>query len=169
MGATDCLHSCFRKAEVLHLACLNQLLHRPCHVFDRHVRVNAVLIEQINDINLKPLERSLGDILDVRWPTIQTLPAGTSVRIKFESELRCYHHSPAERSEGFAHKFFICERAVNFSGVEERDAAFHGCPKNRRHLLLVLGWAVGKAHSHAAQPDGRDFEIGVAKFALLHF
>ena len=44
VGAADRLHSCFRKAEVLHLAFPNQVLHRSCHVFDRHVRVDAVLI-----------------------------------------------------------------------------------------------------------------------------
>ncbi len=46
--AADRLHARFGKAEVLHLACLNQFLHRSRHVFDRHVRVNAVLIEQID-------------------------------------------------------------------------------------------------------------------------
>ena len=50
--ATDCLHSRFRKAEVLHFAFLDQVLHRARHVLDRHVRVDTVLIEQIDDIGL---------------------------------------------------------------------------------------------------------------------
>jgi hypothetical protein len=33
---------------------------------------------------------------------------------------------PTEGREGFAHEFFVCERAVNFSGIEEGDAAFDG-------------------------------------------
>src|SRR5580692_6922102 len=40
VGATDCMHSWFRKAEVLHLTLLNQVLHRARHLFDRHLRVN---------------------------------------------------------------------------------------------------------------------------------
>jgi hypothetical protein len=44
VGPPDRLHSWFRKAEVLHFACLNQVLHRPGHVFDGHVRVDPVLI-----------------------------------------------------------------------------------------------------------------------------
>src|SRR2546426_6622056 len=68
--APDCLHSWFRKAEVLHLTLLDELLHRSRDVFDGHVRVNAVLIEQINDIGLESLEGGLGDFLDVFWPTI---------------------------------------------------------------------------------------------------
>ena len=52
------LHSRFGKAEVLDLAFLNQVLHRSRHVFDRHVRVNAVLIEQVDGIDPEPLERA---------------------------------------------------------------------------------------------------------------
>src|SRR5438067_10173311 len=40
--------------------------------------------------------------------------------------------------------------------------------EQRDHLLLVLGRAVGKAHAHAAQADGRHFEVALAEFALLH-
>jgi len=64
------LHSWFRKAEVLHLTLVDELLHRSRDVFDGHVRVNAVLIEQIDDIGLESLEGCLGDFLDVFWPTI---------------------------------------------------------------------------------------------------
>ena len=46
VGATDRLHTGFGQAEVLDLAFLNQILHRPRDVFDRHVRVNTVLIER---------------------------------------------------------------------------------------------------------------------------
>ena len=53
-------------------------------------------------------------------------------------------------------------------GVEERDAAFHGSPEHRGHLLFVFGWAVRKAHSHAAEAEGRDFQIALSKFSLLH-
>src|SRR5262245_11116233 len=112
--ATNRLRSCFREAEVFHLAFLNQFLHGSRHVFNRHVRVNTVLIEQINGLDLESLETAFGDLLDVLWPTVQPHPTGLSVGLKFESELRGYHHSPTEGGEGFAYEFFVCERAVNF-------------------------------------------------------
>ena len=34
---------------------------------------------------------------------------------------------------------------------------------------LFDGRAVAKAHSHAAEPDGRDLQVAVSEFALLHF
>jgi hypothetical protein len=45
VSATNRLCSCFRKAEVLNLPFLNQVLHRARHVFDRHVRVDPTPLE----------------------------------------------------------------------------------------------------------------------------
>ena len=48
VSATDGFRSCLRKAEVLDLTFLNQVLHCACHFFDGHVGVNAMLIEEID-------------------------------------------------------------------------------------------------------------------------
>ena len=155
---------------MLHLALLNQFFHRPRHVFDGHVQVNPMLIEQINDTHLEPLERAFDGLLDVRGLTVQARRTRSPIAAtQVEPEFGGDHHLLAERSEGFAHEFLVCEGAIHFSGIKERDPAFHGCPKKCGHLLLIFGRPVGKAHSHAAQPDGRDFQITFSKFALLHF
>jgi hypothetical protein len=168
VGTTDRLHAGFREAEVLDLAFLDEVLHRSRHVFDRHVRVDAVLIEHIDRIDPEAPERALGDLLDVLRPAIQANPPRPALGIEFEPELGGDHHLSAERSEGFAHKFFVRERAVDFGGVEEGDAAIDGRPKECDHLLLVCRRAVRKAHSHAAEPDRRDFQVAFSEFAFLH-
>ena len=58
MRAADGLHARFRETEVPDLALLDQLLHRPGDVLDWHVRVYPVLIEQVDGIDAKPLERA---------------------------------------------------------------------------------------------------------------
>src|SRR5439155_21649535 len=135
--ATYRLHAGFRKPEVLDLTLVNQVLHCSCDVFDGHIRVNTVLIEEVDRVNLErlePLERSFGDLLDVRWPTVQApLPAG----FEFEPELCRDHHLIAQRGERFAYELFIGERAIGFCRVEERHAAFDGRANQRDHLLLV--------------------------------
>src|ERR1700722_1799081 len=68
--ATDRLRSCFRKAEVLNLTLLNELLHRSGHFFDRHVQIDTMLVKQIDRIHLEPLERRLRDLPDVLRATI---------------------------------------------------------------------------------------------------
>ena len=50
MGAADCLDACLREAEVLDLALVDQLLDGPGDVLDRDVRVDAVLVEQIDAV-----------------------------------------------------------------------------------------------------------------------
>src|SRR5260370_13285789 len=70
MCATDGLHPCFRESEVLHLSLLDKLFHGAGDVFDRHVQIDTMLVEQIDRIHLEPLERRLRNLLDVRRATI---------------------------------------------------------------------------------------------------
>jgi hypothetical protein len=48
----------------------------------------------------------------------------SSIRIKFEPKFGGDHNLIAERSEGFAHQFFVCEWTVTLSRIEECDTAF---------------------------------------------
>jgi|SRR5580700_8903835 hypothetical protein len=50
MYTTDRLHACFRQTEVLDLAFGDQLLDSTSHIFDRHFRINAVLVEDVDTI-----------------------------------------------------------------------------------------------------------------------
>ena len=117
-------------------------------------------------IGLQPLERGLGDLLDVLRAAVHA--AAARLRIEVEAELGGDHDLVAEGGEGFADELLVRERAVDFGGVEERDAALDGRPDQRDPVLLVDCRAVAKAQSHAAEPDGRDFQAAVSKFALLH-
>src|SRR6185369_17040920 len=140
---------------------LDQFLHRSRYVFDRHVRIDTVLIKQIDDIDFKPLERGLGYLLDVLRPTVQARRSPLhSPRIDagIETELGGNHHPIAKRRERLTDEFLVDERAIDLRSVEEGYAAFHGCPEKRNHLLLVLGRTVRKTHSHAAEPERRNFQ-----------
>src|SRR2546426_12288785 len=173
MRATDRLSSCFGKAKIFHLALPDQLLHRPSDVFARHVRINAMLVEQIYSIDSQTLERPIGNLLDMLRPTIQAWrslhPSRIELRIKIKPEFCRYHHLSAKGSERFAYKFFIGKRPVYFSSVEECDAVLNGCANKSDHLLLVCGRPVRETHTHAAEPKGGNIEIAPSKSALLHF
>src|SRR6266576_6304902 len=77
-------------------------------------------------------------------------------------------HPLTERRQGLAHEFLVLEWAVDFCRVEEGDAALNGRANHRDHRLLFARWTVAGAHSHAAQPEGRDFQIALPKFSLFH-
>ena len=129
-----------------------------------------MLIEQINHIGPESLERTLGDLSDMLGPAIQSRRTFHPARIsnEVEPEFGGDDHLLAKRCKSFTDQFFVDERAVNFRGIEEGDAAFDGCVKKRNHLLFVFRRAVGKTHSHTAEPDRRHFQITFSKFALLH-
>jgi len=54
--ASNRLRSRFGEAKVLDFAGLDQVFDRPGDLFDRHVRVDPVLIVQVNRLDSKPLE-----------------------------------------------------------------------------------------------------------------
>jgi len=112
---------------VLYLAFLDQVLHGSRHVFDRHIRIDAVLIKQIDDVGLQPLERCLGDFFNVCRPAVQPclLPR---FRIQLEPELCGNRHLLPKRSERLANQFLVGERTVNLRCVEQRHAGFHCSP-----------------------------------------
>ena len=58
VGAADRLHAGLGEAEVLDLPLLDQLLHGAGHVLDRDVRVDAVLVEEVDRVGPEPLRAS---------------------------------------------------------------------------------------------------------------
>ena len=94
-----------------------------------------------------------------------TLPGGFEI----EPELGGNHHLLAERRERFAHQFLVDERTIDFSRIEQGDAAFDRRPDQRDHRLLVGSRTVAIAHAHAAEAESRNFQITFSKFACFHF
>src|SRR5207249_11461228 len=112
-----------------------------------------MLVKQVNRLDFEPFERSLNHSFDAfRLAGHTTLLAAVAI----ESELRGNDYLPTERGECFAHEFLVGERAIDFGGVEEADALFHGCTDDVDHLLFVAGWPVSEAHAHTTQTNGRD-------------
>ena len=130
--ATNRLRAGLRQPEVPDLALLNQLLHRSRDVLDGHVRIDAVLIEQVDRLDLEPPERSLGDFPDVRRPAVQAarLPASN-----VNPNLVAITTRSRNGRQGFADQLFVDVRAVGFGGVEERHASLDGRPNQGDHLL----------------------------------
>ena len=155
MGPADGLRPRLGEAEVFDLAFLNELLHGSRHVLDGHVRIDAVLVEQVDGLDLEPLERALGGLLDVLRPAVQARPAlhaaGVELRVEVESELGGDDHLVAERGEGLADEFLVRERAVDLGGVEERDAELDGRPDQR--ASLACPWAGRSEKLMPMQPN----------------
>jgi hypothetical protein len=104
MSAADRLHAGLGKAEVPDFPFPNQILHGSRDVFDGHVRIDAMLIEEVDDLDLEPLQRCLRDFPYVRGATIK---AGLFATFELESEfgrddyLMAYGASASPKSSSF--------------------------------------------------------------------
>src|SRR5438552_7950383 len=163
--AADRAHAGFRHAEVFHLALRNQFLDRSRHVFDRHVRVNAVLIIEIDHIGPEPFQRPFDAPLDAIGPAGLHL---LSV-LDFDAELGGNHDLSAHGRQRLADELFVGVCTVNLCGIEERDAALDGLADERDHRLLVRWDTVALAHPHATKAEGRNLQVAASEFALLHW
>ena len=126
------------QAEVPDLARLDEFLDGAGDVLDRHVRVDPVLVVQVDACRPEPLQRRVGGLPDVLGAAGQARSARPSAS-KREPELGGDDDLVAERCEGFADEFLVDERAVDLGGVEEGDAALDRRPDQRDHLLPVAG------------------------------
>jgi hypothetical protein len=143
----------------------NQVLHGAGDVLDGNVRVDAVLIEEIDPIRLESLQRSIGDLADVCGPAVQT---GLLAALELEAELRRNHHLVANRAERFPDELFVRERAVGFSRVEERDASVNRRSDDRDAFFRARGRPVAEADPHAAKPERRHVQTAFPQCSLLH-
>ena len=55
MGLADVVGARLRQPEMLHLAFRDKLLDRACDLFHRHIRVDTVLVEKVEDRSCRPL------------------------------------------------------------------------------------------------------------------
>src|SRR6266542_330869 len=164
----DRLRARLREAEVLDLALADQVLHGARDVLDRHVRIDAVLVKEVDRVDPESLERGLCDLLDVLGPAVEGAPVCLAVEGGLEAELGGEHNLAAEGRQRLAHELLVRERPVDLGGVEEGDDAIERGPNERDHLPLVRWRAVAKAHPHAAEPEGRDLQVALAESPLLH-
>ncbi|MNT23832.1 hypothetical protein D3C72_1592710 [compost metagenome] len=152
MRTANGLRACLRQAEVLDLAFANQVLHHPGDVLDRYVRIDAVLVKQIDVIGLQSTQRALDRNPDVLGAAVKNLLL--IVVAKGEAKLGGDDHLIAHRCQGFAHHLFVQVRAVHLGGIEERDASVNRRSDQRNGLLCVSRGAVAMAQAHATQAQG---------------
>ena len=85
-----------------------------------------------------------------------------------EAELRGDDDVLPPSREGLSQELLVAVGPVRLGRVEERDAEVERAV-DRGDRLVLVGIAVGLAHSHAAQPESRDLEALLSEPALGEF
>jgi hypothetical protein len=104
--AANGLRAGLGQAEMLNFPIGDQLLDRARHVLDWHVRVNAMLVEEVDGLDTQPLQPRVAHLADVLGPTIEARLL-LSLRVDIEAELCRNHHLVSERSKRFTDHFLI--------------------------------------------------------------
>ena len=89
VGAADDVDASLGEAEVTDLAGVDEVLDSTGDVLDRHVGVDAVLVEQVDPLGVEPLQGVLGGGADVLGAAVQ---AGGAAAVVGEAELGGDHH-----------------------------------------------------------------------------
>ena len=147
------------------LPACDEFADRAGDVLDRHVRVDAVLVEQVDDVGPQPAQRRVGDPLDLLGAAVE--PDRLAV-LDAPAELRGDHDLVAYRGERLADEFLVDVWAVDLGGVEEGDAALDRAAQDGDHRVPVAGVGpVALGHAHGAQADGRDLQA-LAECSHVH-
>lgn len=138
MGTADRLHSRLEETEVPELPGLDQLLHRPGDILDRHLGIDAMLIEEVDGLDPEPVQGSLDALSDVVGPADDELLA---LRAHLDAELGRDHRLITEGSERLPDQLLVRLGPVGLGRVEEGDAAFDRRPDrtcwSRAHVAMA--------------------------------
>src|ERR1700722_15518734 len=119
VGTANRLCACLGKAEVAYLSGYYQIRHGADCFFNRSLRVDSVLIVEIDRVDAEPLQAGVAGSADVLRAAVHSARA---IRLAHDTELGGDDDFVAMRFERAAYQLFIGVRAVHVRGIEEVDA-----------------------------------------------
>ncbi len=132
------------------LAFCDEIGERADRVLDGRVRVDTVLVVQIDDVHPEPPERRVACSPHVFRSAIDAEPA--SVRRSHVAELCRQNHLLPPSLNRPADKLFVGERPIHVGGIQEIDTELEGTVDRRNRLgFIASGVELGHAHTAKAK------------------
>ncbi len=141
----------FRQAIVANLAFANQILQCADDIFDRHVQVNPVLIEQVDIVRPQAFQRGFRDCTNGCRTAVS---ADDAAVLQLEAKLGGNDQVFSIRSQGFAQQNFVGVRAVSLRRVEEVDPAFNCGMQHLDADALIYRFAGTETQIHRPHTQG---------------
>src|SRR6478752_5767632 len=167
MGTAQRLDARLGHAEMLDLAFGDQVADGAGDIFDRHVGIDAMLVQQIDDLNTQSLQRSLGGLADgVRMAAQAGVRLGRWIDCK--AELGRNSDLVAHVAQSLADNLLVGKGTIDFGGIEEGDAQIDCRSDQRDALFIGERVAVSGIQAHAAEAYFRDFESVGSQLPRFH-
>jgi hypothetical protein len=155
VGAADRFGRGLGKADVQDLALGHQFGQGADGVLDRRVRVDPVLVVEVDAVGSQPLQGAFDRGSDVRGAAVEH--PGATAGVRDEAELRRHHDTVALPFEGTTDEFLVRVGAVDLGGVDVGDAELERALNGAERLRVAAGRVeVVAGHRHRAEPDARD-------------
>src|SRR5947207_776952 len=149
MGTADALGVRLAEAEMAHLALLDEAAHRTDRVLDRHARIDAVLVVEVDRVDPEPLQAGLAGLLHVFGAAVDAVgAAGLAGLAEFGGDDDLVRPALQRAAE----QFLVVAPAIHVRAVEMIDAELDRAPEQGLGCLVVAR-SVGAGQGHAAEPD----------------
>jgi hypothetical protein len=151
MGAADGFRRGLRKTKITDLPGLHQLGHGAHRFLDRRVRVDPVLVVEVDVVDPEALERLVAGL-----PHIFRIASNAEIFAVLAADVREFggkHDLVAAVGYRLADQDFVGEGAVHVGGVKECDAKLERAVDGRDRLGLIAT-AIEFRHAHAAEAQG---------------
>src|SRR5688500_14064521 len=160
MSTSDSLRSRFGESPMQNFSLIHQVLDRSSNGFDRHFRIDAMLIEKVYAVGAQPFERSFNDLLDVIWFAVKPRKPLSRLLIYVPTELGSDFDLISKWLDRLAEDPLVFEWPVCLGTVEERNATIIGRAENADHFRPVgCRGLVPPMHILNAEPDRRDLQL----------
>ncbi|MCY1232377.1 hypothetical protein D9M72_448650 [compost metagenome] len=106
----------FGQSQPAYLAGLHQVRHGPHGLFDRHGRIHAMLVVQVDMVRAQPLQAGLAAGTHIVGAAIDAA-RGRVGRVAHQAELGRQHDLATPPGDGAAHQCLVGVRAVDIGGV----------------------------------------------------
>ena len=160
VGSPDGLLARLAETEVGDISGRDQVPHRAGDLLDRHARVDAVLVQDVNAVGAEVAQAVVHDLADMLRATVE--PEVTGV-----AELGGDQHLVAERCERCSDDLLVLAETVEFGCVEVGDAGVVGRPDGVSPVRFAAA-AVSHGDPHRAIADSRAREPASAEGPRLH-
>src|SRR5262249_29425890 len=145
MGPPDAFRPRLAQPEKAYLALLDEPRHRADRVLDRHRRIDAMLVIEVDYIDAEPLEARLAGLRDIGGGAVDAVGAA---RLAGLAEFARDYDPVAPALQRPAEQFLVLAPAVHVRAVKMIDAQLD-CPVDQPDSGRVVARAVDPRQGHA--------------------